>query len=110
MSVIAGALALGVTPDQIQNALYTAYGNRHVSNIYAPANQYAVILEVKLVPFQLLLHLFRLLLVKLLLGLLNQGEDIPVPSVDFNLVPTKDYFLHPVIDPNAEFQIGRAHV
>jgi HAE1 family hydrophobic/amphiphilic exporter-1 len=41
------SLALGVTPDQIQNALYTAYGDRQVSNIYAPANQYAVILEVK---------------------------------------------------------------
>ncbi len=41
------ALALGVKPDQIQNALYTAFGNRQVSNIYAPANQYAVILEVK---------------------------------------------------------------
>ena len=41
------AQALGVTPEQIQNALYTAYGDRQVSNIYAPANQYSVILEVK---------------------------------------------------------------
>ena len=41
------ALSLGVTPEQIQNALYTAYGNRQVSNIYAPANQYSVILEVQ---------------------------------------------------------------
>ncbi len=41
------ALALDVTPDQIQNALFTAYGSRQISNIYAPANQYAVILEVK---------------------------------------------------------------
>src|SRR5207247_803555 len=41
------ALALGITPDQIQNALFTAFGNRQVSNIFAPANQYAVILEVK---------------------------------------------------------------
>jgi multidrug efflux pump subunit AcrB len=41
------ALALGVTPEQIQNALYTAYGDRQVSNIYAPANQYTVILEVR---------------------------------------------------------------
>ena len=40
------AMALGVTPEQIQNALYTSYGNRQVSNIYAPANQYSVILEV----------------------------------------------------------------
>jgi HAE1 family hydrophobic/amphiphilic exporter-1 len=41
------ALALGVTPEQIQNALYSAYGDRQVSNIYAPANQYSVILEVE---------------------------------------------------------------
>jgi len=41
------ALALGVTPEQIQNALYTAYGNRQVSTIYTPANEYAVITEVE---------------------------------------------------------------
>ncbi len=39
------ALALGVTPEQIQNALYSAYGNRQVSTIFTPANEYAVILE-----------------------------------------------------------------
>jgi HAE1 family hydrophobic/amphiphilic exporter-1 len=36
-----------VTPDQIQNALYSSYGDRQVSNIYAPANQYSVIMEVQ---------------------------------------------------------------
>jgi HAE1 family hydrophobic/amphiphilic exporter-1 len=41
------ALSLGVTPDQIENALYSSYGNRQVSTIYTPANQYAVILEVE---------------------------------------------------------------
>jgi HAE1 family hydrophobic/amphiphilic exporter-1 len=41
------ALALGVTPEQVQTALFTAYGDRQVSNIYAPANQYSVILEVQ---------------------------------------------------------------
>jgi HAE1 family hydrophobic/amphiphilic exporter-1 len=41
------AIALGVTPEEIQDALYTAYGDRQVSNIYAPANQYSVILEVR---------------------------------------------------------------
>jgi HAE1 family hydrophobic/amphiphilic exporter-1 len=40
------ALSLSVTPEQIQNALYSSYGDRQVSNIYAPANQYSVILEV----------------------------------------------------------------
>ncbi|MGO9242773.1 MAG: efflux RND transporter permease subunit [Bryobacteraceae bacterium] len=41
------AMAVGVTPDQIQNALYTFYGQRQVSTIYSPANQYLVIAEVE---------------------------------------------------------------
>jgi HAE1 family hydrophobic/amphiphilic exporter-1 len=40
------ALSLGVTPQQIQEALFTAYGTRQVSTIFTPANQYAVITEV----------------------------------------------------------------
>lgn len=40
------AQALGVTADQIENALYDAYGQRQVSTIYAPVNQYWVILEL----------------------------------------------------------------
>ena len=40
------ALALGVTPEQIANTLYDAYGNRRVSTISAPANEYDVIMEV----------------------------------------------------------------
>jgi HAE1 family hydrophobic/amphiphilic exporter-1 len=41
------ALAMGVTPQQIQNALFTAFAAREVSTIYAPANQYSVIMEVE---------------------------------------------------------------
>ena len=41
------ALSLGVTPQQVQDALFAAYGEREVSVIYAPANQYSVILEVE---------------------------------------------------------------
>jgi HAE1 family hydrophobic/amphiphilic exporter-1 len=40
------ASALGVTPDQIENALYSAYGSKQVSTIYTPSNQYWVILEL----------------------------------------------------------------
>ncbi len=40
------AAALGVTPARIEDALYTAYGSRQVSTIYAPNNQYQVIMEV----------------------------------------------------------------
>jgi len=38
--------ALGVTPQQVQDALYSAFGTRQVSVIYAPADQYQVILEL----------------------------------------------------------------
>jgi HAE1 family hydrophobic/amphiphilic exporter-1 len=41
------AISLAVTPGQIQDALYSSYGDRQVSYIYAPANQYSVILEVQ---------------------------------------------------------------
>jgi len=40
------AQALGVTPQQVQDALYGAFGTRQVSVIYAPADQYQVIQEV----------------------------------------------------------------
>jgi HAE1 family hydrophobic/amphiphilic exporter-1 len=40
------AAALGVTAEQIEEALYTAYGARQVSTIYASNDDYAVILEV----------------------------------------------------------------
>ncbi|WP_188693653.1 MdtB/MuxB family multidrug efflux RND transporter permease subunit [Silvimonas amylolytica] len=36
---------LGITPAAIDNALYSAYGQRMVSTIYTQANQYRVILE-----------------------------------------------------------------
>ena len=38
--------ALGVTPQQIEESLYSAFGTRQVSTIYTPTNQYYVILEV----------------------------------------------------------------
>jgi hydrophobic/amphiphilic exporter-1 (mainly G- bacteria), HAE1 family len=41
------AQALGVSPQQVQDALYTAYGARQVSIIYTPANEYRVITEVE---------------------------------------------------------------
>ncbi|GIW44561.1 MAG: multidrug transporter [Candidatus Binatia bacterium] len=40
------ATALGVTAEQIELALHAAYGDRWISTIYAPNNQYRVILEV----------------------------------------------------------------
>ena len=40
------ASALGVTVDQIESALGSAYGSKHVSTIFTPSNQYRVILEL----------------------------------------------------------------
>jgi HAE1 family hydrophobic/amphiphilic exporter-1 len=41
------AAALGVTAHQVEDALYNAYGSRQISTIYAPNNQYKVILELE---------------------------------------------------------------
>ena len=38
---------LGITAEQIDSALYNAYGSREVSNIYTAADEYSVILEVR---------------------------------------------------------------
>jgi len=41
------ATALGISARQIEDSLANAYGTRQVSTIYAPNNEYQVILEVK---------------------------------------------------------------
>ena len=40
------AYALGLTPDQVSDALYSAYGTRQISTIYTPNNEYYVIMEL----------------------------------------------------------------
>ncbi len=40
------ASALGVTAEQIEDALYSAFGTRQVSTIYTPSNEFFVILEL----------------------------------------------------------------
>jgi HAE1 family hydrophobic/amphiphilic exporter-1 len=40
------AAALGVSAQQIENALFDAYGPRWISTIYAPTNQYRVMLDL----------------------------------------------------------------
>ncbi len=41
------ASSLGITAQQIEDALNSAYGTRQISTIYATSNEYQVILEVK---------------------------------------------------------------
>ncbi|MBK3396435.1 efflux RND transporter permease subunit, partial [Methylobacterium ajmalii] len=40
------AFRYGLTPDQIDNTLYDAFGQRQVSTIYNPLNQYHVVMEI----------------------------------------------------------------
>ncbi len=40
------AYQLGLTPDQVSNALYSAYGTRQIGTIYTPNNEYWVIIEL----------------------------------------------------------------
>jgi len=40
------AASLGISPDQIESALYNAYGSRQISSIYTPTNEYEVIIEL----------------------------------------------------------------
>jgi len=41
------AATLGVTAHQVEDALYTAYGTRQISTIFAPNNQYRVVMELE---------------------------------------------------------------
>jgi hydrophobic/amphiphilic exporter-1 (mainly G- bacteria), HAE1 family len=41
------ASAMGVTPQQVENALYSAYGQRLVSPIYTSDNEYWVVIQVQ---------------------------------------------------------------
>ncbi len=96
------ARALGITPQQIEEALYSAYGSRQISTIYAPTNQYQVITELiprfrnqpdalsllyvraangQLVPMDSLAHLQRSV------GPLsiNHSGQTPAVTISFNL-------------------------
>ncbi len=69
------AASLGVTPDRIENALFDAYGPRWVSTIYAPDNQYRVLLEVER-EFQANPDLLSMLYVRS-----SRGALVPIDSL-----------------------------
>jgi HAE1 family hydrophobic/amphiphilic exporter-1 len=98
------ASALGVTPEAIENALYTAYGSRQISTIYAPNNEYQVIMEL-LPQFQRDPSAFQLLYLRSKKGDLvplsavtkfertvgplavNHAGQLPAVTLSFNLAP-----------------------
>jgi len=69
------AYALGVTADQIENALYDAYGQRQVSTIYTDVNEYWVVMEVE-PPYQLDPAALSLLYVRA-----SSGKLVPLNAV-----------------------------
>jgi HAE1 family hydrophobic/amphiphilic exporter-1 len=98
------AAALGISTQKIEDALYTAYGTRQISTIYAPTNQYQVITE--LAPeFQANPSAIAMLYVRSAtgelvplssLGSITQGTgpltvahqgQLPAVSISFNLRP-----------------------
>ncbi len=69
------AASLGLTPSQIESALYDAYGSRQVSTIYTPNNQYWVVMEL-LPEFQRDLSALNQLYIR---G--GNGQLVPLASV-----------------------------
>ena len=69
------ASALGLSAQQIEDALYTAYGARQISTIYAPNNEYRVIMELE-PRFQRDSSALALLYVRS-----SKGQLVPLPSV-----------------------------
>jgi HAE1 family hydrophobic/amphiphilic exporter-1 len=98
------ASALGVTAEQIESALFSAYGDRWISTIYAPQDQYRVILgllnEYQLDPTALsmlyvrastgqLVPLDAVTEVRRSVGPLtvNHAGQLPAATISFNLRP-----------------------
>jgi HAE1 family hydrophobic/amphiphilic exporter-1 len=69
------AAALGLTAQQVEDTLYSAYGQRQISTIYAPTNQYRVLLET-LPEFQSDPLDLRLLYVRS-----SSGQLVPIDSL-----------------------------
>jgi HAE1 family hydrophobic/amphiphilic exporter-1 len=69
------AAALGVTAEQIESTLYSAYGARQVSTIFTPTNQYQVIMELE-PQYQTDPAALELLYVRS-----DQGELVPLMSL-----------------------------
>src|SRR6266550_1907435 len=69
------ASSLGVSAQQIETALYNAYGSRQVSTIYTPNNQYMVVMEL-LPQFQQDVNALRMLYVRS-----DKGDLVPLSAV-----------------------------
>jgi HAE1 family hydrophobic/amphiphilic exporter-1 len=74
------AAALGVSPQQIESALYNAYGGRQISTLYGATDQYLVLLELE-PRFQRDINALRSLFVQS-----SSGRMVPIHAVaDVNM-------------------------
>jgi HAE1 family hydrophobic/amphiphilic exporter-1 len=98
------ASALGVSAEQVEDALYDAYGSRQISTILTPINQYQVILEL-LPQYQMDLSALSMLYIRSASGPLvplnavanlsrgvgplsvNHLGQLPSATISFNLRP-----------------------
>lgn len=98
------ASSLGISAEQIEDALSSAYGNRMISTIYAPSNQYRVIVELQ-PQYQATPDTMGLLYVRSSGGqlvplkvvaklekgvgplLVNHAGQLPAVNISFNLKP-----------------------
>jgi HAE1 family hydrophobic/amphiphilic exporter-1 len=98
------AATLGLSAEQVEDALSSAYGNRMVSTIYAPSNQYRVIVELE-PEYRLQPNSLPLLYVRSKTGelvplsavakmvpsvgplLVNHVGQMPAATISFNLKP-----------------------
>jgi len=98
------AYALGLTPAQVSDALYSSYGTRQISTIYTPNNEYYVIIEL-LPEFQNNPDKLSLLYVRSSAGkmipldtvaklvpsvgplIVNHLGQLPAATISFNLKP-----------------------
>ena len=69
------AASLGVTAQQIEEALYDAYGSRQVSTIFTPNNQYMVVMELR-PEYQRDINALRMLYVRS-----QSGDLVPLSAV-----------------------------
>jgi HAE1 family hydrophobic/amphiphilic exporter-1 len=69
------AAALGLTPQHIEMALYNAYGERQISTLYGPTDQYGVILQLDR-KFQSDINALRLLSIQS-----DTGRMVPLEAV-----------------------------
>jgi hydrophobic/amphiphilic exporter-1 (mainly G- bacteria), HAE1 family len=69
------ASSLGITATQVESALYSSFGSRQISTIYAPTNDYQVIMEL-LPEFQKDANAMHLLYLRS-----NSGKLVPLDSV-----------------------------